>query len=119
MSFFTGLWPIFVKYLMGFGGVGVCVFVALFADVIVRWPPLTFLGLANVGNRVRNIFLIAAGAIALSLFSYGVGVSDEADRCKLQFEGASKAAVKRGSDARTGATRDVTRGVQDSRDTDN
>ena len=118
MSFFTGLWPIFVKYLLGFGGVGLCLFVALFADVIVRWPPLKALGLANVGDRVRNVFLVAAGAIALSLFSYGVGVSNEADRCKLQFEGANKTAIKRGATARTRASGDVTRGVRDRQDTD-
>lgn len=117
MNYFVGLWPILSHFTIGIGITAACIAAALLTTEIADIP-IVGPFLAPLTAQIRTWAIVCAVGSVVGLVGYSMGVKNESDRCKAQFEAAQKAAVQTSVRARTRAERDDTSGVCDPRDTD-
>ncbi len=86
---FAGIWPLLFTYGIGVFAIGCALAFAWFFPVF------------------KKTALWVAGAIAVGLVCYSLGVSHEHDRGKAQLEAAEQRAFENGKKARSDAERDV------------
>lgn len=117
MNFFIGLWPILSHYTVGLIITGALIAIALLTAEIGAIPIIGPL-LAPLTSEIRKWAIVGAVCSVVGLVGYSMGVKNESDRCKAQFEAAQAAAVRTHTKARTRAEHDNAGGVCDARDSD-
>ena len=89
--FFTGLFPIFLSY-----GIG---FIVLAGLLVIAFVPISFIPMG-----IRKIALWAAGMLGVALIAFSMGIKVEVDRHQAQQKGIDNVVETADRDAAKSAT---------------